>query len=156
MAKNYVGETPVGANGVPFLGADAPAPYKAIAQYLDENGLASSVISLTQNTTAIEIATQGTPAVMRWVPVTETAAVSPFASIIAIAGATANFDHVIPANTVRRFVVPIETGVNTTFGATITSVQGQNREYGLFQRVAYATQGVASVALTEYSKSNSY
>lgn len=156
MAKNYAGGTPTGDNGLPIFGADSPAPYKAVAQYLDENGSASSVISLTHNTTAIEIATQGTPAVMRWVPTTETAAVSPFASIIAIAGATANFDFFVPANSVRRFVVPIETGVNTTVGATITSVQGQNREYGLYQRVAYATQGVASVVLTEYGKSNTY
>lgn len=127
------------------VGALTPAPYKAISRYLDENGAASSVISLTHDTTAIEIAAQGNPVVMRWVATTDTQA-----SVVAIAGSTANFDHVIPANTVRRFVVPIEVGTGTS------SVQGANREYGLYQRVAYATQGIASVALTEYGKSNSY
>lgn len=141
----------MGDNGGPTFGAQAPAPYKAIAQALRENGAASSVVTLTQNTTAIEIAAQGAAVAMRWVATTDTTA-----SVVAIAGATANFDHIIPPNSVRRFVVPIESGVNTTFGATITSVQGQNREYGLFQRMAYATNGVGSVALSEYGKSNSY
>ncbi len=140
----------MGENGVPQFGALAPAPYKAIQRYADENGLVSSVITLTQDTTAIEIATSGSPAIMRWVPTSDTEA-SVFAN-----ASVASYDHVIPANTVRRFVVPIESSTNTTFGATITSVQGQNREYGLFRRVAYGNIGVSSVYLSEYSKSNSY
>lgn len=132
------------------ISQNTPAPYKAIATYLDENGAASSVLTLTHNTTAIEIGTQGTAAVMRWIATSDTeGSVFGNASIM-------NFDHFIPPNSIRRFVVPIESAINTTFGATITSVQGQNREYGLFRRIAYATQGIASVALTEYSKSNSY
>jgi hypothetical protein len=156
MARNYAAGTPTGDNGGPIFGADSPAPFKAVEQYTNENATASSVITLTQDTTAVEVTAVGTPAFVRWVPTTETAAVSPFASVIAIAGATANYDFVVAANTVRRFVVPIESGVNTTFGATITSVQGQNREYGLFQRIAVKTAGVASVMVAEYSKSNSY
>lgn len=150
MAKNYAAGMPFGDNGLP-VSMETPAPYKALVQYLDENGAASSVITLTQDTTAIEIGTQGTAAVIRWIATTDTQA-----SVVAIAGGTANYDHFIPPNAVKRFVVPIESAANTTFGATITSVQGQNREYGLFRRVAYATQGVASVSFTEYSKSNSY
>lgn len=156
MSKNYAGGTPMGENGVPIFGADSPAPYKAVEQYTYENATASSVITLTQDTTAVEVSTGGVPAFVRWVPTTETAAVSPFASVITIAGTSANYDFVVPANAVRRFVVPIESSVNTTFGATITSVQGQNREYGLFQRVAVKTAGIGSVMVAEYSKSNSY
>lgn len=150
MAKNYAAGMPVGDNQM-VVGYDTPAPYKAVKQYLSENGTASSVVTLTQDTTAIEVAAIGTAAAFRWVSASDTQA-----SVIAIAGSTSNFDHVVPANTIRRFVVPIETGTNTTFGATITSVQGQNREYGLFQRVAFKSQGIASVAVMEFSKSNSY
>lgn len=155
MAKNYAAGAPIGDTGS-TIWAEAPAPYKAVEQYTNENATASSVMTLTQDTTAIEVSTAAVQAFVRWVPVSETAAVSPFASVIAIAGSTANYDFVVPPNSVRRFVVPIETGTNTTFGATITSVQGQNREYGLFQRVAVKTAGIGSVMVAEYSKSNSY
>ena len=150
MARNYALGQPVGNNNVPeYL---CPPAIKAVARYVDENGTASSVISLSDNTTAIEIGTGGTAAVMRWVPVTETAAVSPFASVIAIAGTTANFDHEIPANAVRRFVVPQEVAANQGY----SSMVGTNRAEGLYQRVAIKTQGIASVLLTEYGSSNSY
>ena len=149
MAQNYAAGAPQGDRG-PFLGALAVAPLKAIASYADENGLVSSVITLTQNTTAIEITAQTAPVVMRWIATGDgEGSVFGNASIM-------NFDHVIPINEVRRFVVPIESAVNTTVGATITSVQGANREYGLFRRVAYASQGIASVYMSEYGKSNSY
>lgn len=145
MAKNYAAGTPVGNNVVPLF--NSPAPYKAVARYVDENGTTSSVISLTQDTTAVEIATGGTAAVMRWVLAADTQA-----SVVAIAGATANFDHEIPANAFRRFVVPIEVQQSQGY----SSVQGANRENGLFQRVAIKTQGIGSVLLTEYGSSNSY
>jgi len=135
----------MGNNQMPIYGS--PAPYKAVKQYVNENATASSVITLTQDTTAIEIGVGGTPAVMRWVTTADTQA-----SIIAVAGATANFDHIIPANTVRRFVVPIEAQVAQGY----SSVQGANRENGLYQRVAIKTQGIASVLLSEYGSSNSY
>lgn len=156
MAKNYAAGDPVGNNQMRI--ANAPAPYKAIATNGNTNQVASSVITLTDNTTAIEIGTTGAGgAVMRWVPITETAAVVPAGSVVSISsvGATypANFDHEIPANAVRRFVVPIETAAGTQYG----SVQGANREYGLFRRVAIiSTGGISSVLLTEYGSSNSY
>lgn len=149
MAVNYAAGAPQGDRG-PFLGALAVAPLKSIAPRVSENGVVSSVITLTQNTTAIEITAQTAPVIMRWIATTDTeGSVFGNASIM-------NFDHVIPINEVRRFVVPIESATNTTVAATITSVQGQNREYGLFRRVAYATQGIASVYMSEYGKSNSY
>lgn len=149
MALNYSKGQPVGDNGVPQF--DAPAPVRALEQYTYENGTTSSVISLTDNTTALEIAAGSAGAVMRWVPVTETAAVSPFASVIAVAGTTANYDHVIAANTVRRFVVPQEVTPNQG----TSSMVGDNRAYGLFQRVAVKTFGIGSVLTSEYGKSSS-
>lgn len=144
MSKQYAAGTPVGNNGVPIYGS--PAPYKAIATYADENGAASSVITLTQNTTAIEIAAQSAPAILRWIATADTeASVFGNASIM-------NLDHVVPANTVRRFVVPIESPPNQGY----SSMQGVNRLEGLYRRVAYASNGVSSVYLTEYGSSNSY
>jgi hypothetical protein len=147
MAQNYAAGTPVGGNQVPLYGS--PAAFKSVQEFYSPNAVASSVVTLSQNTTALEIAAGGTPVIMRWVPTTDTAA-----SVVAVG--TPNFDHVIPANTVRRFVVPIETGVNAMAGATVTSFVGQNREYGLYQRVAYKTEAAASVYVAEFGNSNSY
>lgn len=142
--ENYAKGQPMGNNQIPMF--DAPPAVRAIARSVSENATVSSVLSLTHDTTAIEIGTGGTAAVMRWVATSDTQA-----SIVAIAGATANLDHVIPANTVRRFVVPIESNPDST-----SSVQGANRLNGLYQRVAIKTQGVASVLVSEYGSSNSY
>lgn len=150
MARNYAKGQPLGDNDTPLY--DCPPAVKAVAQYVYENGTASSVISVSHNTTAIEVAAGGAGAVLRWIPSTETAAVSPFASVIAIAGATANYDHVIAANTVRRFVIPQESTPNQG----TSSMVGENRAYGLFQRVAIKSQGIGSVLTSEYGKSNSY
>lgn len=146
MSKNYAAGGAIGNNNQP-VDASHPAPVKAIARYVYENGVASSVLTLTQNTTAIEVATGATPAVMRWVATSDTEA-----SVVAIAGATANFDHEVPANAVRRFVVPIESAPNQGY----SSMQGTNRAEGLYQRVAIKSQGVGSVLTTEYGSSNSY
>ncbi len=146
MAKDYAAGHPMGNNQYPII--NAPAPYEAIAQYVNENATASSVLSLSDNTTAIEIGTGGTAAVMRWVSSSDTQA-----SVVAIAGATANFDHLIPANTYRRFVLPIEVQNNSQ---GYSSQVGQRVAFGLYGRVAVKTQGVGSVLLSEFGSSNSY
>jgi hypothetical protein len=138
--NNYSKRQAVAADGSIFKGAAAPAPIKALARYAGENATASSVLSLTHDTTAIEIAAVGGTAMMRWVATSDTQA-----SVVGIAGATANFDHIIPTGNVRRFVVPVE-----SMPQTAGSVQGANRENGLFQRVAIKSAGVASVLTTEY------
>lgn len=148
MSKNYAAGTPVGNNQMPLY--NSPAPFKAVVQYLSENATASSVVTLTQNTTAVEVAAQSAPVAIRWVYQADAATAA--SSVIAVAGATSNFDHIVPANTVRRFVVPIEVSPNQGY----SSMQGVNRLEGLFQRLAYKTQGIASVAVTEYGSSNSY
>lgn len=119
---------------------DFPAAFKALARYNGENAGASSVISLTHDTTTIEIAANGGGATMRWIATSDTTA-----SVVSAEGSTANFDHAIAANTVRRFVVPKETG-NVQMGSAV----GINRQYGLYQRVAIKSNGVASVMTTEY------
>jgi hypothetical protein len=121
-----------------------PSPKKALARYASENSSASSVISVSHDTTAIEIAAVGGAAVVRWVPVTETAGVAPAASVIS-AFTGSNFDHVISTGEVRRFAIPIETMFNA-----VGSVVGANRANGLYQRVAIKAVGISSVLLTEY------
>lgn len=123
---------------------DFPAPLKAKARYNDEtNAGISSVISLSHDTTVVEVYAGGSAAAIRWIPTTETAGVTPFASVITLEGTTANYDHVVPVNTLRRFVVPIETAVTNP-----ESVQGVNRLNGLYQRVAVKTFAVVGSVLT--------
>lgn len=146
MSKNYAAGHPMGGNQYPII--NAPAPFKAIGQYVNENNTASSVVTLTDNTTGIEVATGAAPAVIRWVPASDTQA-----SVVAVAGATANYDHYVPQNSFRRFVVPIELQNNSQGYA---SMVGQRVAYGLYARVAAKSQGIGSVLLTEYGSSNSY
>ena len=142
--KNYAAGQPVGNNQMLFNIA-TPAPFKAIARYYTENGVTSSVITLSQNTTAIEIASGKSAVIMKWVAVTEvsTAGTSVLSS---------NYDHVIPEGEVRRFVVPIEVNNPQGYGSFV----GANIENGLFRRVAYANTSIGSVFATEYGSSNSY
>ena len=134
----YAKGPPIGDNQQPIT--EAPPPVRALVSRFIENATTSSVISVTHDTTALEVATTGVFAFFRWVTTGDTQA-----SVTAT-----NFDHVIPPNTVRRFIIPIEAIANQT------SVQGMNRSAGLFQRYAWATNGAGSVLSTEYGKNNSY
>jgi hypothetical protein len=139
MASNYTAPLNIDKNGTPMH--SAPAPKLAVQRFVNENATASSVMTMSQDTTKIEIATGGVQAALRWIPTTDTQA-----SVVAIAGATANFDHIIPPNTYRTFVVPVESS-----GTQAPSSQvGANRLNGLYQRYALKTQGVGSVLATEY------
>ena len=115
-----------------------PSPKLALARHTSENATASSVISVSHDATALEIAAIGAGAVMRWVTTAETAA-----SVIS-AVANADYDHVIPPNTMRRFVIPIESNPQ------VESVQGINRELGLYQRFAVKTFGIASIMSAQF------
>lgn len=145
MPKNYAMGFAMGNDQYPRT--DAQPPIKAIAQYVGENGTTSSVITMSDNTTSIEIAAQGTGAVMRWVLASDTQA-----SVVA-AAAGSNYDHFIGSGTIRRFVLPIE-AINNAQG--YSSMVGQRIANGLFARVAIKTQGIGSVLTTEYGTSNSY
>lgn len=134
---NYPVGVPIGNNGQPLQGVPAAIPAKA--RKGSENNAASSVITLSQDTTAVEIAAVSTSAIMRWVTTGDTQA-----SVIGAEG-TSNYDHVIPVGTVRRFVVPIE--APTTTGS---SMVGINRLYGLYRRVAVKSTGVGSILTSEF------
>lgn len=123
---------------------NAPAPYPSQEQYNSENAVVSSVVNLHPMTSRIEVgALGGQGVVIRWVPRTETASVSPFASVIS-SGLGANFDHWIPPGTYREFVVPKETGGSPT--GQVGSI------YGLYQRVAWINKGSgpSSVIASEF------
>ena len=86
--NNYAPHIPTDRAGNPLQ--HYPSARPALARHTDENALLSSVISVTHDTTALEIAAIGGAAVMRWVTTAETAA-----SVIS-AVANADYDHVIP------------------------------------------------------------
>ncbi len=141
MSLNYPKEQPNDKQGVKMVQYD-PA-YKALARYGTNNPTVSSVITLTDDTTIVEIGAVNVPVTIRWVPSTETAAVSPFASVITT-GATANYDHVVAKDTTRQFVVPVERqGVN--------SIVGINVQSGLYKRIAViAGATVSSILVAEF------
>jgi hypothetical protein len=137
MSINYSKPLPKDSGNSEVM-QDYPAARTALRRITSENAAVSSVITLNDNTTMMEVTALGASAVLRWVPTTDTQA-----SVISAAGATANYDHVIPAGTLRRFVVPQET-------AGITSIAGANIMNGCYQRVAYKSTGIGSVMSTEY------
>lgn len=146
MTVNYSPQLPNDKSNTPLQ--EYPAPIQSKARYVS-TPVASSVVTMTDNTTALEIgAIGGGGILMKWVTVTELAGVAPAGSVIA-SGAGANYDHFIPANTVRRFVVPIDP--NDT-PAPASSMVGVNVKLGLFSRVAWinATATSSSVFGTEY------
>lgn len=139
MARNYARVQAVDTGGNPHF--QCPPPFKAYATYAPDTSGVSSVITLNDNTSVVEVAAQGTAAVIRWIPTTETAAVSPFASVISSTIA-ANFDNVVPANSMRRFVVPREVmGTSSLVGINITE--------GLYRRLAIKNTGIGSVLTIE-------
>lgn len=148
MSTNYAKGQPMGNNGVPLF--DCPPAVTAIATNARDNATSSSILILTQNTTAIEVGAQGGPAFIKWLAQSVVDSSVAGTSVISAAG-TANFDHMIAAGEVRRFVVPIN-----IVPASAQSVQGANSLNGLFPNVAYKTAGIASVLVTQYGSSNSY
>lgn len=136
---NYAKGLPFDRNSIPMQ--EFPAPYLANARYASDNATASSVISVNANTSTIEVAAIGGAAVLKWIPTTST---NP--SVISAAG-TENFDHVISSGMLRRFVIPKESGGQSTGAGSVVGVGATN---GLYQRVAIKSVGVASVLLSEF------
>lgn len=106
-------------------------------RYSFENGVASSVVTLSDNTTMLEVAAIGQPAVLRWVASTDTQG-----SVISAAG-TANFDVIIQPNEVRKIPIPIEK-------IGVSSIVGLGVQAGLYRRVAWKTTGIGSILAAEY------
>jgi len=114
------------------------APFKALANLTSDNSTNSSVITLNDNCSTIEVYAGAAPAAIKWIATTDTGA------SVLTAPATANFDNIVPLNYYRRFAIPIEAFVAQT------SVVGLNKQYGLFNRIAVKSFGVGSVMLTQY------
>ncbi len=142
----------MGNNQVPFQGNGTPPAVAAIATTIkDTTATVSSIRTLTQDTTAIEIAATGGPVYMKWLK--QSVVDSSVAGTSVLATGAANFDHVIPSNTYRRFVVPIAT--NNPQG--YSSMVGANIENGLFPAVAIiGGTGASVIGITQYGSSNSY
>ncbi len=127
----------IGKNGIAFT-ADASPIGPSKKQYVNENGTASSVITFTDNTTVVEVAAVDAPVFIRWIPTTDTQA-----SVIGVAGSTANYDDVIPKNTTRIFPIPVET-------QGTASIVGANKQNGLYNRIAWKTGGIGSILAVEF------
>ncbi|MBX4188445.1 MAG: hypothetical protein KW793_04950 [Candidatus Doudnabacteria bacterium] len=134
---SYPKRLPVDESRTPMQ--DYPPAVLAKATYASENSAASSVISVTHDTTILEVSAVGGPAVMKWIATSNTGA-----SVISAAG-TANFDHTIPTGMFRKFVIPKESS-----NVPANSIVGVNRREGLYQRVAIKAVGVSSILVTEY------
>lgn len=133
--SNYAKPLARDKNGIAMV--DQVAPFISLKTYSSENASASSVVTLTPDTTAVEVAAVGGPAVVKWIATTDTQA-----SVVSAAGG--NFDHVIPSGAYRRFVVPIEKSL------PYPSVQGIGPQIGLYARLAWKSIGTASVLATEF------
>ena len=154
MSLNYAKGKPLGNNQVPFY--DSPPAIPAIATTVKDSATTtSSILILTDNTTAIEVTGTGGPTYIKWLA-SATVDGSVAGTSVVATGATANFDHVVPAAQVRRFVVPVSLANNVQIGATITSMVGANVENRLFKHVAYRGAVTSIIAITEYGSSNSY
>ena len=152
MSKNYAAGTPVGNNQMPLY--NSPAPFKAIGTVADDSTPnTSSILNLSANTTAIEVATSGGPAFIQWLSQSTVDSSVAGTSVIST-GAAANYDHMIPPNTVTRFVVPISTGPIGV--APNASAVGVAVELGLFRNVAFKGTAASIVSITQYGSSNSY
>lgn len=149
--KNYAKGAPMGDNQVPFT-TDAPPAVAALGastRNTAATAAVSSIVVLNENTTAIEVGASGGPGFIKWLSQSVVDSSVAGTSVIVAAGGTANFDHMIPTDNVRRFVIPI-----ATIPSSQTSVMGANRANGLYPNVAIV--GVSSVLLTQYGSSNSY
>lgn len=135
MSTNYTAPLPRDASNE--IMQEFPAPILPQARFASDNASASSVISFTHNTVALEVFASTVPALFRWVATTDTQA----------SVTTANYGHVIPAGEVRRLVVPRERQATG-----YTSIQGANRAEGLYQRAAYMSAGVGSVYTVEFGQ----
>lgn len=131
----YTAPLPTDKNGAPMQ--EFPTARPALAVNSSENNTASSVITLNDNATSIEVAAVGAAAAIKWIGVGAAQT-----SVISAAG-TANYDHIVPPNMMRRFAVPKET-------QGVTSIVGANIQNGLYNRVAIKSVGAASVLTSQY------
>lgn len=133
MAVNYARPMAQDSNNIPFYPTHIPT--STLGSVNRENAAASSVTTLTDNTSIIEVTAVTTAAAIRW-------AINQATSVVT-AATGANFDNIIPVNTTRTFVVPRR-------AAAIPSIVGVNIKEGLFNNVATISTGTGSVLIAQY------
>ncbi len=116
-------------------------PYPALTTNNSENNTASSLITLNDNTTSLEIHAVGGAAAIKWITASTISGLGNTSVVSAASGF--NADGMIPANYFRRFAVPQATG-------GVNSVVGLNKQAGLYPAVAVKTVGIASVATLQF------
>lgn len=147
MSANYSAAIPVDRNQNVKTGY--PPPKVALASTHRENASTSSILLLTHDTTEINVVAIGTPSFMavagKWISQANLNASVAATSVITAAG-SANFDFIVPGGTTYSFVVPVSTNPQTA-----GSIQGVNRDQGLFPAVAFKTTfGNGSVLTAEF------
>lgn len=134
MAVNYARPLPVDRMG--HVMVNVPPAASTFGSTHRENTSNSSVTSLSDNTSVVEVTAVGAGAAIRW-------ATNQATSVVTAQG-TANFDNVIAAGATRLFVVPRRV-------AAVPSISGINSQEGLFSGIATKTiAGAGSVLLAEY------
>ena len=137
MALSYA--TPLPSDERNNVMQEFPSPVPALATTVAVANI-SSVVTLNNQTTSIEVNATPLAAAIKWIPIgaAQTSVISSYAS-------AANFDHIVPAGTVRRFVVPRET-------QGIAGPALANSVHGLYQRLAVVpiNSAVSSILVTEY------
>ncbi len=136
--SNYVNNIPRDKGGAPLQ--EFPAPRTALVTTAAVTAI-SSVFTLNSATTHIEVSAPGTSAAIKWIGVGAAQT-----SVISSYFAAANFDHIVPSGTVRRFAVPQET-------QGISGVGVASSIFGLYQRMAAVPingTAAASILVTEY------
>lgn len=98
----------------------------------------SSVITFNPGTTVIEITALNNSLAYKWGA----------GSVIAAAGATANFNGIVPVNTTRRIIIPVSV-YGAPMGAT-SVVSGKNAMNGLYNSMAVIATTSVLTAITEY------
>jgi hypothetical protein len=149
--QNYARGIPMGNNQMPASYIAPPAVAAIATKVKDTATTTSSILVLSKNTTAIEVAATGGNAYIKWLTQSVVDSSVAGTSIVAT-GAAVNFDHVIPAASYRRFVVPIATNNPQGYGSMV----GANTENGLYPNMAYVGVATSIIAITEYGSSNSY
>ncbi len=139
MGRNIYSQLPVDGTNEPLQ--NFASPKVAVSVMSIGNTSVSSVMTLTDNTTTIEVGvtsgTGGSGVLMKWITGGDTTA----------SVTTGNYDNFIPPNYYRQFAVPIEKQ-----GVSGASIVGANVMNGLYKRVAVISHGtpVASVFVAQY------
>ena len=132
MASNPYPLNPKDKSGETLQNYPAPTPAKFVTNAAPPS--VSSVITFGSNTTVIEVTALNASLALKWGS----------GSVIAVAGATANYDHIIPVNSTRRFAIPINSQ------GFVGSVMGANPQNGLYSTCAVIATGSVITGITEY------